>query len=274
MSPGWRGLGTVMLSFVLVLCWLQTATAQPLSQTQPTPQPGSIEQEKTRLEVQKLQSEIAKLQKDDSEWATWIPILLGFLGAVIGTVSSFLLARWARHGAIDQATHEKRLDSYAKLIKATSRLALYFPHRGKECVESLDPGECRVMGQEMSQGYFDGGGLLLSTEARDAYFKLARALTCASFASELRVPKFPDDAPEISQGRIDDYVRDLKEELALALNDVEKWKFLEPESKPGDQARGQTDPHERFKDYIFLQRLSSQLRTALAADLHSRRRVS
>jgi hypothetical protein len=35
---------------------------------------------------------------------------------------------------------------------------------------------------------------------------------------------------------------------------------------------GDAPPHQRFRDYVFLQNLSSRLRTALTEDLRSRRR--
>lgn len=267
---GLRRMRPILLAFGLVLCWLQPTPAQPQPQTQLQPQPSTIEQEKTRLEVQKLQIEIAKLQQTESEWIQWNSILLGLLGGVVGALSSSYLARRARQGAIDQATHEKRLCAYSKLIKATSPLALYFPGCGKESIGPLDAGACQAMGREMSEWYFDGGGLLLSTEARDAYFRLTRALTHASFASGLRVPKFPDDAEDISKEKVDEYARELGQTFTRALNNVDDWTFGGSTSKTDNK----TPKPERFQDYVFLQQLSSQLRTALANDLRSRRRLS
>jgi hypothetical protein len=117
----------------------------------------------------------------------------------------------------------------------------------------------------MSAWYFEGGGLLLSVKARDAYFRLIRTLTRASLAEELRVPIFPTDAEDISVEKVDKYGTELAR--TLKLDDVESWSF-------GDPITGGETPAVRFKDYVFLQRLSSDLRTTLAADLRGRRRPS
>ena len=144
---------------------------------------------KADLEYQKLQLEVARLQEKEekeSAWLKWLPTLLGFTAAAAGTVGSFLLARRAREGAIDQETHQKRLDRYPDLIKATAPLALYFPEFVYS-VRSLDADQRKAIAREMSRWSYEGGGLLLSVTARDAYFRLARELTRASYATELRV---------------------------------------------------------------------------------------
>jgi hypothetical protein len=77
----------------------------------------------------------------------------------------------------------------------------------------------------MSEWYFfTGGGLLLSVPARDAYFKLARALTRASSAEVLKVPTFPDDAEDISREKVDEYHCQLIQQK-LDLDDIEMWTF-------------------------------------------------
>jgi len=111
-------------------------------------------------------------------------------------------------------------------------------------------------------------GLLLSSEARDAYFRLARALTLASCAEKLYVPLFPDDGKEISVNRVD-VCRDV-----LGVKDpddetVERWEFGNP---PTAMVVKETTELYKFKDYVFLQTLSSRLRTALSEDIRSRRR--
>ena len=115
----------------------------------------------------------------------------------------------------------------------------------------------------MRAWYFAGGGLILSTEARDAYFRLARALTRASLAAELRVPEFPRDAAEISAENIDRYGTELAKQFDLS--NVEEWGF-------GTSGAEQQTTALKFKDFVFLQRLSSTLRTRLSEDLRSRRR--
>jgi hypothetical protein len=195
----------------------------------------------------------------------WLPAVLGFLTGVIGTAASVWLARRTRRGALDQSVHNKRLESYPRLVKATARLAIYFPG-GDPPAASLGPKGCGAMGQAMSEWYFDGGGLLLSVEARDAYFRLARALTRASLGGgRLRAPTFPDDAEDVSVAKLDSYRQELAGERDL--DDVESWSFGGPDSE-GDP------PARRFRDYVFLQRLSSALRTTLSEDLRGRRRPS
>ena len=120
------------------------------------------------------------------------------------------------------------------------------------------------MGEKIRVWYFEGGGLLMSTTARDAYFVLARALTRASLAEQLSVPEFPKHANDISVHAVDQYRREL---AGRGLDDVEKWAF-------GSSGSETQQPALRFKDFIFLQKHSSALRTELSADLHSRRRPS
>jgi hypothetical protein len=115
----------------------------------------------------------------------------------------------------------------------------------------------------MSDWYFGDGGLLLSTDARDAYFTLARALTRASLAEELRVPLFPRDAALVSAAQLDDYRCQLARRYDL--DNVELWRFDGPASEADTAA-------ERFRDFVMLQSLSSALRTSLATDLRGRRR--
>lgn len=121
------------------------------------------------------------------------------------------------------------------------------------------------MGRAMSYWYFGGGGLLMSVKARNAYFRLASALTRASLAEALRVPTFPTDALDISNEKVDKYRDELAQQFDL--DRVEDWSF-------GRAGLENEAPSRRFKDYIFLQRLSSALRTTLSEDLHSRRRPS
>jgi hypothetical protein len=193
-----RKVGAALLVVGLVLSWPQTATAQK--------EPGGVEGRNAELEVQKLKLEVEKLklevaqlkEKHVEHW--WLTGLLGLLTGVAGTATSFWLAHRARLGEMDQAVHEKRLEFYPLIVKAASRLALYFPGDDPSGKASVGPDECRAMGRAMSEWYFGSGGLLLSVKARDAYFKLARALTRASLATALKVPKFPDDAEDISTG--------------------------------------------------------------------------
>lgn len=189
----------------------------------------------------------------------WLTALLGFLGGAATTLVSVWGARRARLGELDQAVHERRLDLYPRLVACASRLAVYFPRAATDN-QPLSPQDCAEMGRSMSRWYFGGGGLLLSEQARDAYFNLMRALTLASLEKTLRVPMLPDDARLLSVGSVDEYRRRI-----VNLHDVENWKF-------GGAAAPHDPPEVRFGDYVFLQRLSSEVRSALAGDIRGRRR--
>jgi hypothetical protein len=217
------------------------------------------ESRKAQLEEKKLELEVAALAKkqDQAEVPAWLTGFLGLILGAVGTGVSVWAARRARQGALDQEVHKKRIESYPHLVNATSKLALYFPP-----ASPLGPEDCRAMGEKIRAWYFEGGGLLMSTTARDAYFVLARALTRASLAERLSVPEFPKHADDISVHAVDQYRREL-----AGLDDVEEWVF------GGAGSEAQT-PALRFKDFVFLQKHSSALRTELSADLHSRRRPS
>jgi hypothetical protein len=224
-------------------------------------QTDRLESRKAQLEEKKLELEVAALTKkeDQAEVPAWLTGFLGLLLGAAGTGATVWGTRKARQGALDQAVHEKRIESYADVVNATAKLALYFPP-----VKSVGPDDCRVMGEEMRAWYFEGGGLLMSTRARDAYFVLARALTRASLAERLNVPEFPKHANDIGADAVDEYRREL---AGRGLDDVEKWVF-------GGQSSEADTPALRYKDFVFLQTHSSALRTELCADLHSRRRPS
>jgi hypothetical protein len=215
----------------------------------------SLAARRAALEIEKLQLEIARL----SEW--WFDAgLLGFLAGAAAAVGSLWIARRARRGTLDQSVHDKRLDSYPKLVEATAPLSIYFPSPNP-APGCIGPGDCSAMGRNMSSWYFGGGGLLMSTRSRKAYFRLIRALTRAASSAELRGPTFPQDAEKVSVEKLKDYRKELN--CGFEDKDVEEWEFglLVPSNEA-----------HRFRDYVFLQELSSALRTALATDLRSRRR--
>jgi hypothetical protein len=122
------------------------------------------------------------------------------------------------------------------------------------------------MGERMSCWYFEGGGLLMSSAARDSYFKLVRALTKAAGAKDLAVPTFPRDMQDVSLEKVH---MSRKKLAVLNLDNIEEWTFGSA-SVSRDQSK--VELHLQFKDYIFLQKLASQLRTELSFDLRSRRR--
>jgi hypothetical protein len=221
---------------------------------------------KARLEVQKLELEVAELQKDRSESHVWIERGVTIVLTIGGTLVSVWLARRTQHGELDLSVHDKRLESYPALVEAGGPLAVYFPN-GDPPAYSIAPIDCREMGQAMSKWYFGGGGLLMSVQARDAYFRLARALTRASLAAGLKVPSFPGDAGSISVEKLKDYRTELNLEDELDGDDIENWRFGCPKQENETLA-------QRFRDYVFLQHLGSTLRTRLSEDLRCRRRPS
>ncbi len=248
------------LVFVIVFCQPKFAVAQQASDTS---RKAALEVQKLELEDRKLELECSKLKA--RELPGWlIGLGLGLLTGA-GGVSSVWLARRTRHGTLDQSVHDKRLEAYPHLVRATAPFAVYFPGFTSSC-EMIGPEECRKIGHTMSQWYFARGGLLLSEDARDAYERLARALERASLSKiSLKVPAFPVDADRITSEKLNDYREKLSDQWDL--DEVEKWTF-------GGPTLENEEPYSAFKDYVFLQRLSSALRTALSKDLRSRRRPS
>jgi hypothetical protein len=259
----------VLIPLILIL------SSKILSYLEITAEQGRSSDFKSRkeeLEVKKLELEVSQLKSGQL-----LPWLTAFGGVVIGLAGIAIpvgVSRKQRLGALDQSMHEKRIQSYPKLVEATAPLALYFPPK-----RSVDPQQCRKIGESMRVWYFTDGGLILSKEARDAYFDLARALTYASSSKELSVPLFPQDAKKISKEQVNDYRKKLKSyevspysrKPKYDISRVEEWQF---------GASG-SDTHEdflkfkdslKFKDFLLLQELSSTLRTKLTEDLRSRRR--
>lgn len=211
--------------------------------------------ERGALEIRKLQLEVAKL-----EGVQWPSVLAPFIGLATGAIGAGVavyVGQRARRNALDQATHDARLEHYPGLVAATEPLAIYFPPAA-----TLDPEACRSIGRTLSNWYFAKGGLLLSEASRNGYFRLMRALTRASLAGDLAAPRFPEDAAAISVDSVARYWTALRGS-GLAVDDIESWSFG---ALPG------AAPPLAFKDYLLLRQQSSDLRTLLSEDLHSRRR--
>jgi hypothetical protein len=263
---------TLVLSGTILSC-SKIATEQEKSSITNNHKENSPKENKENLEVKKLKLEIAKLEKEAHQIPQWLSPVLGFIGineaspmlgfiggvavGVIGSVTTVWASRQARLGALDQSVHQKRIDLYPKLVATTAPLALYFPPTG-----SIDRKQCRQIGQSMRAWYFSSGGLILSTEARDAYFQLARALTKASLVENLFVPKSAD-YKDISAEAVKKYKEELETILKKKLDEVENWEF---------GLRPLIIATVKFKDFVYLQTLSSTLRTKLTEDLRSRRK--
>lgn len=234
-------------------------------------------------------------------------LALASLLSVFATVVSLWVAYGQRRTATDGKIHEERIKQYQAIIADTAPLAVYFPALDSEGKSRLTADACRKMGRTANAWYFAHGAMLMSTEARNAYMRFARGLTSASQSGKpLMVPEFPQDSILITDKKLEDYRSELLTEtdakcaaaaarepnllslrkmwasmldrpnrggnakeragFALASDDViAKWQF-------GIDAPGNAELHHRFRDYVFLQNLSSKLRTALAQDLRSRRR--
>jgi hypothetical protein len=170
--------------------------------------PPALQAAKTRKEIDQLDGKIEKLKFENGRIGRWVapiavPTTIAILGLGASLLATFLTIRSGRaqtlrqiraaqkrtlqqiraerektlqqiRAEVDHATHEKRLDCYAELTKAMSPLALFFPKDPK-----LDRFRCLQIGSAMSSWYFTTAGLLLSAEARDDYFRLARAVTKA-----------------------------------------------------------------------------------------------
>ena len=142
----------------------------------------------------------------------------------------------------------------------------------------------------MSHWYFTTGGLLLSSEARDDYFRFARAVTKASLSDTILAPDLNDYSKSINDRKMDAYRKILSlslekwdkktdQEKKTWEETVENWEFGKewaedkrqtPNTSPADQEL--VDNASAFKDYVLLQTVGSRLRGALAKDIASRRR--
>ena len=168
---------------------------------------------------------------------------------------------------------------------------------------SITPAQCARSGNLLSGWYFDGGGLVMSAATRDAYFALAGALTGAASAKKLNVPKHPDEAGMVTRSRVDVLRKSLlvsmagdkpagsegnvkpavklpdgpsklwtSDQVSKALASsslIDSWRFgLSREKTESPDVNTALN----FSDFLIIQNVGSRLRTAMAEDLHSRRR--
>lgn len=216
------------------------------------------------LETQKAQLEVEKLHKEANAFPAWLAYALTLLVSGVGIVVTYWVARRVTFGALDQSVHDKRLELYPELVKATAPFALHFPPQ-----VSLKPIHCRAVGLSLRTWYFQGGGILLSVKARNAYFTLARELTRASLVNDLAVPVFSTDAQHVNAKQVKKYVKIL--ELNKQNGMENEWIFG-PCTPSGASTTEEQRLAYQFRDFVFLQHLSSTLRTKLSEDLRSRLR--
>ena len=124
-------------------------------------------------------------------WLAAVSGFSGFLGAVAGAAITIWGAYRSRFKELDQSVHDKRLESYPRLVKAAAPLAIYFP-AGDLDPWVLGPDDCRAIGRAMSEWYFDGGGLLLSVPARRLLSAGEGADACI-FSRESPSPDVPQE---------------------------------------------------------------------------------
>ena len=135
------------------------------------------------------------------------------------------------------------------------------PPRGQDD-PVLTREDCARMGRALSAWYFGEGGLLMSEDARDAYFELMTSLGGAVDANaELAAQTVKQHGSLISPEQIKEY----RKELGIKPGRSEppgKWVFG---IVPGNES-----PAGCFKDFILVQMLASQFRNKLTSDLESR----
>ena len=303
------GRAALMMALLLgILSWSLTAIAQThLSELKDACAAVGVELEDPRTELQALDAckralEIRTLRANFDVPSEWVSVRVAVGSAVLASLLGIASGLFTNHYAfkrakqkelheLDQAVHGKRLELYPKLTKAAEPLAIYFPPGEAATVKKITPHVCAEMGRVMSKWYFGQGGLLLSGESRDSYFNLARALTRASKEQQLMVPEFPENANDISKEMLENYRQQLKirsydqkkyecskERKKRDLAEVENWRFggetavTDPPKQLSSEDKEESQLDQKFKDYVFLQQLSSLLRTALTEDIGSRRR--
>jgi hypothetical protein len=214
------------------------------------------------MEWVKLSAEVNKLNFENSLMGR----LLAPIGiAALGFATSLLGAWWTFQNErrktleqiraeVDQATHERRLDCYAELTKAMSPLALFFPNHHK-----LDRFQCLQIGSEMSNWYFTAGGLLLSVEARDDYFRLARAVTKASLSDTLLAPAGEQYANSVDDKTMNEYRKtlDLSIERWDEKTDEEKKSWMESVDRWEFGKKWSQDEKQKLKELYLLQKIGS-----------------
>jgi hypothetical protein len=102
------------------------------------------------------------------------PLITAIAGGLLGLVASYLGVQWKIHRDLearyDSSLRDLRLKVYAELWALLKPLAAFGPR------DDVSRQELDEMTGRLRDWYFDRGGLYLSTEAREAYFRLQRGL--------------------------------------------------------------------------------------------------
>jgi len=216
-----------------------------------------------------LSQNLTELKIQNSQKQSWLekifPQILAALVGVIGFLVSMQIEKHTRIGELDQSIHEKRLEIYPKIVEIGLPFALHFPIVDKENldVSKVDGKSCLKMGRQLSTWYYETGGLLLSKNSFDNYLLLSKALLKASRLDELCTPDYNDM-------QIDIDLKSAETEIGImsfiTSKSVESFEFG-INSSDGNNIKGGV-----FKDYVFLRKLFSQMRTSLIKDIRGRRR--
>ena len=103
-------------------------------------------------------------------------------------------------GTFDVKLYEERMKAYGNMVTATKMLAMYFPE------QIVDQALCAQTGRMLRHEFFTITGTMLTDAARERYLTLLHALTRASRAERLNVPRNDDDyAKWISHVQLDNY---------------------------------------------------------------------
>lgn len=129
-----------------------------------------------------------------AEFATMNQLGPLLLTGVVSVAGTYLATRWKvrrdLEARYDASLRDLRLKTYEKLWAHTGLLAA-FARSGYPTQVEL--GE---LAKELRDWYFDEGGLYLSTRARDAYFRLQRALRTLLNSSRWKEKNLTELDPE------------------------------------------------------------------------------
>jgi hypothetical protein len=219
---------------------------------------------KNAAELEKLSAEIVKLKFENGPLGRWLgAVVIPFGIGALGFAASLIAARWTirseRRKTLEQInamagqeTHKKRLDCYAEVMKAMSPLALFFPDDHK-----LDRFRCLQIGKALSNWYYTTGGLFLSVEVREEYFRLMRALTKASLSDTILAPDWNQYAESINDRTMGEY----RKLLNLS---IEKWDGNTEEEKTKTAVdrwefgkKWSQDEKQKLKEWYLLQKIGA-----------------
>lgn len=190
-----------------------------------------------------------------------VPLVVGALG---GAATHWWWLR--RHleeirRAYDEELRKSRMTTYQKLWKEFSPLAVYAPEGDVTYQDIVQ------LGTALRRWYFEDGGLLFTTRARDVYFMVQEAIDRVAetkTAGTLRSRRKRWRGEDIEAER---------ERLGID-------QLPGPSSKDDERSSWRTGLGERLRtwpygaapddDFVVLQFLASSLRTVLVEDLHAR----